>query len=57
MPDIIQTAEDFSCPSCGKEFFEDDLIELCGEPFNGTIVECKCGKEWDCNILIKITEA
>jgi len=57
MPDIIQTAEDFSCPSCGKDFTEDDLIELCGEPFNGMIVECECGKEWSCDILIKISEA
>ena len=57
MQDIIQTAEGFSCPTCGKAFTEDDLQELCGEPFNGTIVKCKCGKEWSCDILIKINEA
>lgn len=57
MKEKIVTAENFICPNCDKEFNEEDLIELCGEPFNGIIIECECGKEWDCNILIKISEA
>lgn len=57
MQEKIVTALGFSCPNCDKEFSEDDLLELCNEPFNGTIIECDCGKEWDCNILIKISEA
>ena len=53
----IVTAEDFRCPNCDAEFTEEDLIELCGEPFNGTIVECgKCHKEYSCDILIQIEE-
>ena len=57
MKEKIVTAECFMCPDCGKDFSEEDLIELCGEPFNGTIIECSCGKEWNCDILIKISEA
>lgn len=53
----VMTAEDFACPNCDTLFSEDDLVELCGEPFNGTIVKCKkCLKEYSCDILIKIEE-
>lgn len=53
----IQSPTNFECPNCGNMFGEDDLMELCSEPFNGTIVECpECKKEFDCNILISIIE-
>jgi len=53
----IVTAEEFVCPNCDTRFTEDDLMELCNEPFNGTIVKCsKCHKEYSCDILIKIEE-
>lgn len=53
----ITTAEGFACLNCDTLFSEDDLIELCGEPFNGIIIECKkCHKKYSCDILIKIEE-
>ncbi len=53
----IITPDNFNCPECNVEFTEEDLMELCGEPFNGTILICKnCKKEFDANLLIKIVE-
>lgn len=49
--------EQFNCPNCGEIFPGHDLVELCNEPFNGTIARCvSCKKEWSCDLLIRITE-
>lgn len=54
---MITNAENFQCPSCNKMFTEGDLIELCNEPFNGTVVCCSgCEKEWSCDLQITIEE-
>lgn len=50
----ITTAEYFNCPKCGKDLGEENLMQLMGEPFNGDIIECECGTEISCNILIKM---
>jgi uncharacterized CHY-type Zn-finger protein len=54
---VTVSAEYFECPDCEESFGEEALMELCGEPFNGTIVECKkCHKEFSCDIIIRIEE-
>ena len=49
------TAEDFNCPGCGEPLGEDNLQEVCGEPFNGVCIECPiCGDEVNVNLLFEI---
>lgn len=53
--DKIVTAYDFKSPCCNEEFDSDELMQLGSEPFNGIVVECpSCGKEYSCDMLIKI---
>ena len=46
---------DFEC-KCGENLgTEENMMQICGEPFNGIIVECpKCKKEYNINIGFKI---
>jgi hypothetical protein len=50
----------WECPKCGAEIdTESELMDLCGEPFNGTIITCpsdKCATEYDASITINIQE-
>lgn len=55
MVEKIITPEKFDCPDCKEPFGEDNLMELCGEPFNGVILECpSCKKEYKADLLIKV---
>jgi hypothetical protein len=56
-------AESFAgweCDACGGEIdTEDELAQLCAEPFNGSILTCpndNCRKEYDLSITINIQE-
>lgn len=54
---MLSTAHEFSCPSCGEDFSEDDMMDVCNEPFNGSIIKCSsCEKEFDVNIMFNIEE-
>ena len=51
----LTDAENFECPQCGIDFSEEDLVELCNEPFNGTILECDgCGVKFDTTLKIRL---
>jgi len=53
----IQSAENFGCPSCGELFSEDALMQICGDPFNGTVLNCNgCQKEWSVDIKLEVRE-
>ncbi len=48
---------DFRCPNCKTEFPSDWLVDLCEEPFNGTLVECEsCRDAWDLDLFVKYTQ-
>lgn len=48
-------AHNFKCPFCHAPFEEDDLQELCGEPFNGTILICPgCDREWIADVAFTL---
>lgn len=53
MNKILSTEEflDFEC-SCGKmRASQDDLINICNDPFSGIILSCdECGEEYDISI-------
>ena len=50
-----QNAENFKCPDCDKNFTEEDLMNVCGEPFNGAVVVCEeCKKEWSVDIKLMV---
>ena len=52
------TLEIIPCPSCGKNLCnEDNIIELCSEPFAGIVVSCltkSCGTEVSLNLEVRI---
>lgn len=53
----VSDVMNFVCPNCNTDFTEEDLIDLCGAPFNGIVVICKnCKKEFSANILIELEE-
>lgn len=52
---MIVNAENFECPDCG-EYWEEQLEEACQEPFNGIVVNCDCGKEFDISVCFCIEE-
>lgn len=71
MEEIITNAESltsfsFKCEECSHEFTPEELQEaieeLCGEPFNGIVLECsgqnhegeKCDMEYSLDMFIKI---
>ena len=60
MEKIINTEQfaDLDCEKCGKRIdTEEALMELGGEPFNGTSFECTndgCDAEYSINMLIEI---
>lgn len=51
---------DWKCQKCGASIdTEEELTQLCGDPFNGTILECpnaKCGAEYTLDMRIIISE-
>lgn len=56
MREWILDAMDFKCPMCQTEFTEDDLQELCGEPFNGCCLLCAdCGWEFSADVRFVLT--
>ena len=60
METVIQRGEGFECPSCDEPFTEEDMQDVCNEPFNGSVLECgdeECGKEWSVDILFEVKEA
>lgn len=54
----ILTAEgfmDLECDECGELIGTDEeMQDALGEPFNGSIITCKCGKEYLVQIGFKI---
>lgn len=51
----IVTAEGFACPYCNK-VWQEDLEQLCFEPFNGIVITCNCKKKFSITMLMKIEE-
>ena len=42
--------DNLECPNCGANLCnEENVTELCGEPFNGTIIDCD-----DCEIELSL---
>lgn len=57
-PFLIITPDDFTCPACNTEFDEEQMMEICGEPFNGAVIECaSCKREWSVTVRFEITES
>ena len=53
----ITSFYDFNCPNCKAEFNENEIENLCEEPFNGTIIECeRCNFTFSADLLVKLTE-
>jgi hypothetical protein len=46
----------FECAKCGEEIdTENDLMELCGDPFNGSTMTCpKCDAEYDLTMRVVV---
>lgn len=56
---MIQSPMDgFECIHCGEELFnEENIIELCNEPFNGIVATCSnCGAEFSLDMYIKVSQ-
>jgi len=64
--DKILTGEGFAefvCTKCNEpmdaQHLEDELMQVCNEPFNGTIMECsndECDAEFNVQIGIRIEQ-
>jgi hypothetical protein len=50
----------WSCPKCDADIdVEEEMMSVCNEPFNGTIINCpneECGAEFDCELRFRIVE-
>jgi predicted RNA-binding Zn-ribbon protein involved in translation (DUF1610 family) len=53
---VITNFYSFECPNCGEDLSGDDaenVMDLCNEPYNGTIIECEsCHAEVDCTLQV-----
>ena len=53
--EIIISPHNFKCPNCQTDFTEEDLQNLCYEPFNGAFFECEgCGVEFEAILLVRL---
>ena len=55
---MILSADDFyhfEC-ECGENLgTEENMIDICGDPFNGIVIDCpKCKKEYSIDLLFKV---
>ena len=47
--------DDFACPECSKPFDEEDIMEVCGEPYNGAEVTCSgCDTTFNATITVSL---
>ena len=45
------------CEHCGANLMtEDNVIELCNDPFNGMVAVCECGAEYEFELFLKSTK-
>jgi len=52
---MLVNAENFNCPGCGEPLGEDNLMDLCAEPFNGICFECPtCGDNITADLVINL---
>lgn len=43
------------CPKCGNDLDDEEtMMDLCGEPYNGIVVECDCGCELDLTLSVHV---
>lgn len=59
MAELLTDFYNFDCPECGEDLSGDDaenVMELCGEPYNGAIIECEgCKAEITCELKVRLT--
>lgn len=45
----------FKCPECNTGFAVEEVMSLCEEPYNGTVIECPgCKVQFDATLLAKL---
>ena len=54
----LYSLENLKCPECGNDLATEEIVlDLCGDPYNGIIVECdECETELSLDIRVMVTE-
>ncbi len=55
MDAIVSSFDDFKCPACSTGFPVEEVMSLCEEPYNGTVIECAgCKAQFNATLLVNL---